>query len=95
MTYSDKWRPAFAALTRAGAQVRVMYGETPLYLHAKLIAIDTGLPGAVVFVGSENLSDASLLHDRELGIVLMAPRLVQRIAALISTDYRDGTPWSP
>jgi phosphatidylserine/phosphatidylglycerophosphate/cardiolipin synthase-like enzyme len=95
MTYSDKWRAAFAALTRAGAQVRVMYGETPLYLHAKLIAIDAGSPGGVAFVGSENLSDASLLHDRELGIVLMRPRMVQRVAALIATDFHDAAPIAP
>lgn len=94
MTYSDSWRPAFDALTRVGAQIRVMYGETPLYLHAKLIAIDAGLPGAAAFVGSENLSDASLLHDRELGIVMMTPGAVQRVASLIGTDFRDGSPWS-
>ncbi|MGN6475199.1 MAG: phospholipase D-like domain-containing protein [Mycobacteriales bacterium] len=94
MTYSDKWRPAFEALTRVGADVRVMYGETPLYLHAKLIAVDAGTPGAVGFVGSENLSDASLLHDRELGIVLLTPGLAQRVAALIGSDLRDGTRWT-
>ncbi len=94
MTYSDSWRPAYAALTRAGAHVRVMYGENPLYLHAKLLAIDAGLPGATAFVGSENLSDASLLHDRELGIALLAPHMVQRVAALIGTDFRDASSWS-
>jgi phosphatidylserine/phosphatidylglycerophosphate/cardiolipin synthase-like enzyme len=95
MTYSDKWRPAFAALRRAGAQVRVMYGETPLYVHAKLFAIDAGLPHGAAFVGSENLTDASLLHNRELGVILMQPHLVGRVAELIGSDFRDGTPWPP
>ncbi|HWC36782.1 MAG TPA: phospholipase D-like domain-containing protein [Mycobacteriales bacterium] len=95
MTYSDKWRPAFAALTRVGARIRVMYGERPLYLHAKLIAVDAGRPGGMAFVGSENLSDASLLHDRELGLVLLAPRLVQRVAAVIGSDESDGSAWPP
>lgn len=95
MTYSEKWRPAYGALLRAGAQIRVMYGETPLYLHAKLLVIDAGRPGAMAFVGSENLTDASLLHDRELGIVLLAPRIVQRVSGVIGSDLRDGTAWSP
>lgn len=95
MTYSDKWRPAFAALTRAGARIRVMYGESPLYLHAKLFAVDAGLPHAMAFVGSENLTDASLLQNRELGIVLLQPRLVRRVAEVIAADERDGTGWPP
>ncbi|HVV77499.1 MAG TPA: phospholipase D-like domain-containing protein [Mycobacteriales bacterium] len=95
MTYQDTWRPAFTALARAGARIRVMYGERPLYLHAKLMAIDAGTPRGIAFVGSENLADASLLHDRELGIVLMLPRLVQRVAGVIASDERDGTAWPP
>jgi len=95
MTYSDKWRPAFAALRRVGAQVRVMYGETPLYVHAKLFAIDAGLPHGAAFVGSENLTDASLLHNRELGVILLQPRLVRRVADVIGSDFKDGNPWPP
>lgn len=95
MTYQDKWRPAFLALSRAGAQIRVMYGETPLYLHAKLMAVDAGRPHGIAFVGSENLADASLLHDRELGVVLLQAQLVRRVANLIGSDSRDGRSWPP
>jgi phosphatidylserine/phosphatidylglycerophosphate/cardiolipin synthase-like enzyme len=95
MTFDDRWRPAFGALRQAGAQIHVMYGETPLYIHAKLMAIDAGFPGGVVFVGSENLTDASLLRNRELGILLFAPHLVRRIAAVIAGDFRDGQSWPP
>ena len=91
MTYSDNWRPAFAALRRVGAQVRVMYGERPLYLHAKLIAVDAGTAHGIAFVGSENLTDASLLHNRELGVVLLDPANVHRVATVIATDLADGT----
>jgi phosphatidylserine/phosphatidylglycerophosphate/cardiolipin synthase-like enzyme len=93
MTYSDAWRPAFDALTRAGAVVAVMYGERPLYLHAKLIAVDAGAPGGLAFVGSENLTDASLLHDRELGLVVFAATLVGRVAATIADDVASGSRW--
>lgn len=95
MTYSDRWRPAFSALRRVRGRVSVMYGETPLYVHAKLMAVDAGLPNGAAFVGSENLTDASLLHNRELGVILMQPRLVRRVAEVIASDVADGTPWPP
>ncbi|HVY10256.1 MAG TPA: phospholipase D-like domain-containing protein [Mycobacteriales bacterium] len=95
MTYTDAWRPALAAAARAGAAVRVMYGERPRYLHAKLMAIDAGTPHGIAFVGSENLSDASLLHDRELGIVLLDGRNVNRVAGVIDADLVDGSAWPP
>jgi phosphatidylserine/phosphatidylglycerophosphate/cardiolipin synthase-like enzyme len=95
MTYSDAWRPAFAALSAAGAEVHVMYGERPRYLHAKLLAVDVGTPQGVAFVGSENLSDASLLHDRELGLVLLDAASVRRIATVIASDLADGNVWPP
>jgi phosphatidylserine/phosphatidylglycerophosphate/cardiolipin synthase-like enzyme len=86
MTDQVKWRPAFARLTQAGASVGVMYGERPLYIHAKLLVVDSGTAGGIAFVGSENLSDASLLHDRELGLVLLSPVLVSRLAAVVGSD---------
>jgi cardiolipin synthase A/B len=93
MTYDSDAVPGLNAVAAAGGQVRLLHGETPLYIHAKLLAVDQGAPGARAFVGSENLSDASLLHDRELGIVLVAPRLVDRVAATIGADLSVGQPW--
>jgi cardiolipin synthase len=93
MTYDDAAAPALSSLTAAGARVSVLFGETPLYIHAKLLAIDVGLPGERAFVGSENLADSSLWHDRELGVVLMEPQLVRQVAATIDTDLRSGRPF--
>jgi phosphatidylserine/phosphatidylglycerophosphate/cardiolipin synthase-like enzyme len=93
MTYDDSWRSGFARLAQAGASVVVMYGERPRYIHAKLMVADSGTPRARAFVGSENLSDASLLHDRELGIVLVAPSLVVRVDRVIAVDAADGYAW--
>jgi len=93
MTYDDSWRGAFTRLAAAGATVRVMYGERPRYIHAKLLVTDAGTSRARAFVGSENLSDASLLHDRELGIVLVVPSLVERVGSVIATDATDGSAW--
>ncbi len=93
MTYDNRWRPAFAQLSALGGQVSVMYGERPRYIHAKLLVADAGTSQARAFVGSENLSDASLLHDRELGVVLVAPALVDRVDHVIAADIADGSPW--
>jgi phosphatidylserine/phosphatidylglycerophosphate/cardiolipin synthase-like enzyme len=93
MTASSAAEAGLNAVAAAGGQVSVLHGETPLYIHAKLLAIDAGLPGARAFVGSENFSDASLLHDRELGLVLLSPDLVDQVAATIGADLRSGQPW--
>ncbi len=93
MTYQAEWAAAFNRLAAAGAQVAVLHGETPLYVHAKLLVVDAGTPHGRAFVGSENLSDASLFHDRELGIVLVRPVLVARLGALVESDVRAGQPW--
>jgi phosphatidylserine/phosphatidylglycerophosphate/cardiolipin synthase-like enzyme len=92
MTYDDRALPGLRALAAAGGRVGVLHGETPLYIHAKLFAIDVGSPSARAFIGSENLSDASLLHDRELGVVLLRPDLVNQVAATIATDLSSGQP---
>jgi phosphatidylserine/phosphatidylglycerophosphate/cardiolipin synthase-like enzyme len=94
MTYQDDWAANLNRLAAAGARVSVMRGETPLYIHAKLLVVDAGTQHGRGFVGSENLSDASLLHDRELGIVLVTPSLVNRLGALVDRDVADGQPWT-
>lgn len=93
MTYQAQWAAGFSRLAAAGAQVAVLHGETPLYIHAKLVVVDAGTPHGRAFVGSENLSDASLFHDRELGVVLVNPALVGRLGALVEGDLREGQPW--
>jgi phosphatidylserine/phosphatidylglycerophosphate/cardiolipin synthase-like enzyme len=93
MTYDAAAVPGLNTVVAAGGQVRLLHGESPLYIHAKLLTVDPGVPGARAFVGSENLSDASLLHDRELGIVLVAPHLVAQVAATIRADLSAGQPW--
>jgi phosphatidylserine/phosphatidylglycerophosphate/cardiolipin synthase-like enzyme len=93
MTYDSDAVPGLNAVVAAGGQVRLLHGESPLYIHAKLLTVDAGTPSARAFVGSENLSDASLLHDRELGVVLVAPDLVAQVAATIRADLSAGQPW--
>ncbi|HWB67607.1 MAG TPA: phospholipase D-like domain-containing protein [Mycobacteriales bacterium] len=90
MTYQPRWAANLRRLAAAGADVAVMYGENPLYLHAKLLVVDAGTQRARGFVGSENIADASLLHDRELGVVLLRPDLVNRLATVVARDINDA-----
>lgn len=93
MTDKSEWHPGFNAITAAGGRVRVLHGETPLYIHAKLLVVDAGQPDARALVGSQNLSTASLDYDRELGVVLTEPRLVSALARLIESDAGHGSLW--
>jgi cardiolipin synthase len=93
MTYDADWVPALNAIEAAGGDIGILHGESPLYIHAKLLVVDAGTPRGRAFVGSENLSDASLLHDRELGIVLVAPRLVAQVGAIVASDVSAGQRW--
>jgi len=93
MTYDADWVPALNAIEAAGGDIGILHGESPLYIHAKLLVVDAGTPHGRAFVGSENLSDASLLHDRELGIVLVAPRLVTQVGAIVASDLSACQRW--
>jgi cardiolipin synthase len=93
MTYDADWVRGFDAIAAARGDIGVLHGEAPLYIHAKLLAVDAGTPRGRAFVGSENISDTSLLHDRELGVVLVAPRLVGQVAAVVAADVSDGQQW--
>ena len=61
MTADPEWDQAFTELARAGAHIRLYPDNgSALYIHAKAIVADAGLPGQQVLVGSQNFSVASL-----------------------------------
>ena len=93
MTRQTSWSKAFDALTAAGVEVRTYAASASLYIHAKTIVVDSGYAGAKVFVGSQNFSVTSLLHNRELGIVTSKSALVSAVAAVVKRDAAAGTPW--
>jgi cardiolipin synthase A/B len=74
---------AVAALARQGVQVREL--RSP-YIHAKVVSVD----GKEAYVGSENLSAASLDRNRELGILLRGPA-VRRLKTVFATDWGRGS----
>jgi cardiolipin synthase A/B len=76
-----------AELARNGVHVHLFpERDGVLYIHAKAIVADAGSRDAEVFVGSQNLSIASLEHDDELGIVTTDPAVVAIVGRTISTD---------
>ena len=89
MTYQSSWVRNFDALTSAGAQVRVLYGEHPLYIHAKMIWVD----GKRVFLGSENLSVASLTRNRELGLLNTDPAILHATQQTFEHDAVSARMW--
>ena len=60
---------------------------TFLYIHAKMVLADYGTDAAQVFLGSENFSRTSLNRNRELGILLREPDLLDRLHAVFEQDW--------
>jgi cardiolipin synthase A/B len=89
MTYQSSWVRNFDVLASAGAQVHVLYGERPVYIHAKMIWVD----GKRVFLGSENLSVASLTRNRELGLISTDPTLLQAAEQTFEHDAASARIW--
>jgi cardiolipin synthase len=89
MTYEGSWVRNFDALTAAGARIYVLDGEYPVYIHAKMIWVD----GRRVFLGSENLSTASLTSNRELGLVSTDPRILSATKRTFDQDAARGRIW--
>jgi uncharacterized protein YjbI with pentapeptide repeats len=98
MTMNSGWWGPWYQLSRAGAQIRVTQADTSqnsdqLYVHGKVLIADE----TDVFLGSENISFASLNFNRELGL-LMTTRIgasdkwlnsVRGVATLVDTFMDD------
>jgi cardiolipin synthase len=82
---SSSQQQAVAQLKQHG--VKVVATTTP-YIHAKSIVVDN----AAAYVGSENFSSGSLLHNRELGVLTNAVAEVAKITQATNTDFAAGTP---
>lgn len=70
-------------LRAEGVEVKTM---TSPYPHAKLIVAD----GKRAYIGSVNLSDQSLDKNRELGILISQPDIVDRLEEQFAKDWRSA-----
>ncbi len=91
------WARAFGQVTTAGCVVHVL-PDTPtgLYIHEKLVLVDSGTPTASVLIGSQNASYSSLAFNRELSIVLgesQAPAVISEITRTFESDFAAARSW--
>jgi len=59
-----------------------------LYIHAKMILADMGQAAARAYIGSENFSCVSLGDNRECGILVSEPAILQRIESTYNSDWK-------
>jgi phosphatidylserine/phosphatidylglycerophosphate/cardiolipin synthase-like enzyme len=77
--------------------------KTFLYIHAKMILADYGTSNAQAYIGSENFSCVSLNENRECGILVTEPAILDRLNTTYASDWArpsvtvtpDTTPLTP
>jgi hypothetical protein len=84
---SSSYTTELNEVTAAGGQVKTYTSSTGYYIHAKAIVADYGTSTAKVFQGSENFSDNSLNHNRELGLIISDTGVVNGIEAAFNSDF--------
>lgn len=92
MTYATNWKKAFIQLANAGVHVHTYAsGAKNFYIHAKMILVDE----RIAFVGSENFSNTSLNDNRELGIIISDPDIIQTLSTTFTSDFAGARPYNP
>jgi phosphatidylserine/phosphatidylglycerophosphate/cardiolipin synthase-like enzyme len=79
----DNNREGIQTIQQGGAQVKE---DKKLYMHAKIIVAD----GQKVFVGSENISTASLERNRELGLIVSDQNVITTLQQTFQQDWSDS-----
>jgi cardiolipin synthase len=85
MTYESTDKNAFAELKNADVNLHLFHGEK-FYIHAKMILADNNY----AFLGSENFSYTSLNKNRELGIFLSDPIIINSLFKTFYTDFNNA-----
>ena len=70
-----------------------MYPDGLMFTHSKAIMRDVGTKNAMAFVGSQNPGDyVSMSAERELGILIGKPDVIDRMSGVFNEDWSRGTP---
>jgi cardiolipin synthase A/B len=91
MTDNSAYTTEFNTLKAAGVQIHTYAQTASLYIHAKVVLVDFGQTRQQAFVGSENFSNASLTENRELGLTLSDPAILQTLNTTMNSDFAGGT----
>ncbi len=94
MTDTGSYHANYSALEAAGCGVH-LYPDTAtaLYIHAKAMVADFGLPTQQVYMGSINFSIASMTQNRELGLYITDSPSVTALNTVITQDYAGANPY--
>ena len=97
MTRADAWSHVLrCSLSQAGVKVRTYASlGAPSTSMPRRSSSMPALPDGRVFVGSQNFSAASLLYNRELGLITPESAIVAEVAAVIRRDGAGATLWRP
>jgi cardiolipin synthase len=92
LTDNPAWSSAINEVSASGCSVHLL-PATPsaLYMHEKIILADA----TTLIIGSQNLSTASLLENRELSLQLdtsTAPDVIAAVHATFDADYHQALP---
>lgn len=90
MSYATNWKSAFQELTSSGVEVRTYASSAKFYIHAKVIIADD----TEAFIGSENFSGQSLNSNRELGILIERPDIIDSLETTFEKDWTGSRPFS-
>ncbi|MEY9859173.1 hypothetical protein ABH935_004801 [Catenulispora sp. GAS73] len=82
-----KYNSQISQVEAAGVKVTQYTSQTGFYIHAKAIVADYGTSNAKVFQGSENFSDNSLNHNRELGLIISDSGVLTGIENTFTADF--------
>jgi phosphatidylserine/phosphatidylglycerophosphate/cardiolipin synthase-like enzyme len=90
---SSDYTTELTTLKKAGAKIAVYTStaSTAYYIHGKAILADYGLSTAKMFIGSENITSASLGSNRELGLIFSDTASMTAVEGAITADYNGGT----
>jgi cardiolipin synthase A/B len=77
---SDNNGQGIDSIKQGGVQVKE---DSQLYMHAKIMVVD----GQKAFVGSENISTASLDRNRELGLLIADPNVINTLQQTFWQDW--------
>lgn len=92
MTYATSNKPVYNDLTHSGAEIHTFASSKKnLYIHAKMIVADD----QIAFVGSENFSFTSLNKNRELGIFIKDPQIIQKLEETFEKDWKNSRIYVP
>jgi phosphatidylserine/phosphatidylglycerophosphate/cardiolipin synthase-like enzyme len=74
-------------VTAAGGKTTTYPSNTGFFIHAKTIIADIGTSTAKIYLGSENFSDNSLNHNRELGVIINDTSVLSGVESAFTADF--------